>query len=73
MQKGEGLDAGYPCLDCEDAAEAHNVHPFFDRPSWREGFQRGYEEGRRDGEHLARRPYGLTWYSTSRRWRGMCD
>ena len=43
----------YPCLDCECAAEAHEVHPFFDRPSWQEGFARGYEEGRVDGEHLA--------------------
>ena len=43
----------YPCLDCESAADAHEMHPFYDAPSWREGFARGYEEGRVDGEHLA--------------------
>ena len=45
--------ADYPCLDCERAADDHEVHPFYDRPSWEEGFARGYEEGRSDGEHLA--------------------
>ena len=45
----------YPCLDCEDAATDHEVHPFYDVPSWREGFARGYEEGRIDGDHLAAR------------------
>ena len=43
----------YPCLDCECAAEAHEVHPFFDLPSWRDGFVMGYENGRVDGEHVA--------------------
>jgi hypothetical protein len=43
----------YPCLSCEDAAEEHDVHPFFDLPSWQDGYGRGYEEGRLDGEHLA--------------------
>ena len=35
------------------AAEDHEVYPFFDLPSWREGFARGYEEGLSDGEHVA--------------------
>ena len=35
------------------AADDHEVHPFYDAPSWQEGFARGYEDGRVDGEHLA--------------------
>ena len=42
-------------MDAERAANAHEVHPFVDLPSWREGFARGYEEGRIDGEHLAKK------------------
>ena len=42
----------YPCLDCKRAAEDHEVHPFFDRPSWQDGYGRGYTDGRIDGEHL---------------------
>lgn len=45
--------AEYPCLDCEAAANEHDVHPFFDRPSWQDGYGRGYQEGRLDGERLA--------------------
>jgi hypothetical protein len=55
MQTDCRPSADYPCLDCESAADAHEVHPFFDQPSWREGYGRGYEEGRLDGEHLAAR------------------
>jgi hypothetical protein len=43
----------YPCMDTEAAAEGCEMHPFFDPPSWRDGFARGYAEGRTDGEHLA--------------------
>jgi hypothetical protein len=52
MQTDVGLDMDYPCLDCESAADAHDVHPFFDRPSWQDGYARGYVDGRSDGEHL---------------------
>jgi hypothetical protein len=43
----------YPCLDCEASANQHDVPQCFDLPSWREGFARGYEEGRLDGAYLA--------------------
>ena len=52
MQTDASPSVDYLCLDCETAAEAHEVHPFFDVPSWREGFARGYEEGRLDGERV---------------------
>ena len=35
MREAEWLDEGYPCLDCESAAEAHNIHPFYDPPGGR--------------------------------------
>jgi len=41
----------YPCLDCEAAAEAHDVHPFFDRPSWQDGFARGHSDGFATGHY----------------------
>ena len=53
MQRDCTPSADYPCLDCERAADAHDVHPFFDLPSWQDGFTRGYQDGRIDGEHLA--------------------
>jgi hypothetical protein len=48
-------DAGayYPDLVAEEAASKHAVHPFFDLLSWQEGYARGYEDGRGDGEHLS--------------------
>jgi hypothetical protein len=52
MREEEWPDEGYPCRDCADAADEHEVHPLFDPLSWREGFARGYEEERIDGEHL---------------------
>ena len=52
MQTDASPSVDYPCLDAEAAAEAHDVHPFYDKPSWREGYARGYEEGRIGGERV---------------------
>ena len=53
MREQEWPDEGYPCLDCERAADAHEVYPFLTCPAGRTALRRGYEEGRTDGEHLA--------------------
>jgi hypothetical protein len=50
----DAWSAYYPDLVAEQAAEDHDIHPFFDRLSWQEGFARGYQSGREDGEHLER-------------------